>query len=209
MSEINPTDHKSITARHIPRNNTRVEADFSIWRDYGPSKRHYRVHHVWCLDPENTKDFFEKVWDYQVINTKLRFFSLHRFMFHNENLAGKRRSSPSSCCLQGIRFPCAESLPRLVQPPLTPLPGRAEPFHAVQAPAEHRLLHFRLRLPISRTRGHGSRISCVTPVGSQDEAVREAFPRILIDWPLGHKTSFFPKPIFQTHVAVSRRPIEI
>ena len=74
MSEINPTDHKSITARNIPRNNTRVEADFSIWRDYGPSKRHYRVHHVWCLDPENTKDFFEKVWDYQVINTKLRFF---------------------------------------------------------------------------------------------------------------------------------------
>ena len=68
MSEINPTDHKSITARHIPRNNTRVEADFSIWRDYGPSKRHYRVHHVWCLDPENTKDFFEKVWDYQVKN---------------------------------------------------------------------------------------------------------------------------------------------
>ena len=138
MSEINPTDHKSITARHIPRNNTRVEADFSIWRDYGPSKRHYRVHHVWCLDPENTKDFFEKVWDYQVKNTTLRFFSLHRFMFHNENLAGKRRSSPSSCCLQGIRFPCAESLPRLVQPPLTPLPGRAEPFHAVQAPLRRR-----------------------------------------------------------------------
>ena len=79
MSEINPTDHKSITARHIPRNNTLVEADFSIWRDYGPSKRHYRVHHVWCLDPENTKDFFEKVWDYQVKNTTLRFFvaSIH------------------------------------------------------------------------------------------------------------------------------------
>ena len=34
-------------------------------------------------------------------------FLLHQFMFHinhihNENLAGKRRSSPSSCCLQGI-----------------------------------------------------------------------------------------------------------
>ena len=99
MSEINPTDHKSITARHIPRNNTLVEADFSIWRDYE-----------------------------------------HRFVFHNESLAGKRRSSPSSCCLQGIRFPCAESLPRLVQPPLSPLPGQAEPFHAVQTPAEQRLL---------------------------------------------------------------------
>ena len=101
---------------------------------------------------------------------------------------------------QGIRFPCAESLPRLVQPPLSPLPCQAEPFHAVQAPAEQRLLHFRLRLPISRTRGHGSRISCVTPVGSQHEA---AFQRILLDWPLGLKTSFFPKPNFETHVGVS------
>ena len=52
-------------------------------------------------------------------------------------------------------------------------------------------------------RGHESRISCVIPVVSQDEAVREAFPRILFDWPLGHKSSFFPKPIFQTHVEVS------
>ena len=174
MSEINPTDHKSITARHIPRNNTRVEADFSIWRDYGPSKRHYRVHHVWCLDPKNTKDFFEKVWDYQVKNTTLRFFSLHRFMFHNENLAGKRRSSPSSCCLQGIRFPGAESLPRLVQLPLSPLRGQAEPFLAVQAPAEQRLLHFQLR-------GHGSRISQRQPSWDPN----------FLDWPLGHKTLVF------------------
>ena len=30
MSEINPIDHKSITARHFPRDNTGVEADFSI-----------------------------------------------------------------------------------------------------------------------------------------------------------------------------------
>ena len=72
MYEINPTVHKSITARHFPRDNTRVEADFSIWRDYVPSKRHYRVHHVWCLDPENTKDFFERVWDYQAKNTTFR-----------------------------------------------------------------------------------------------------------------------------------------
>ena len=47
------------------------------------------------------------------------YFLLHRFMFHNENLVGKRCSSPLSCCLQGIRFPGAESLPRLVQPPLS------------------------------------------------------------------------------------------
>ena len=31
-------------------------------------------------------------------------FLLHRLMFHNDNLAGKQRSSPESCCLQGIRF---------------------------------------------------------------------------------------------------------
>ena len=64
-----------------------------------------------------------------------------------------------------------------------PARGQSEPFLAVRAPAEQRLLHFRLRLPISQTLGHGSRISCVTPVGSQDEAVREAFPWILRHWP--------------------------
>ena len=68
MSEINPTDHKSITACHFPRDITRVEADFSIWRDYGLSKGHYPVHHVWCLDLENTKDFFERVyWSFHAI----------------------------------------------------------------------------------------------------------------------------------------------
>ena len=61
-----------------------------IWRDYGPSKHHDRVHHVWCLDPKNTEDFFERVWDYQLKNRTLRFFTA--LMFHNENLAGKRRS---------------------------------------------------------------------------------------------------------------------
>ena len=44
---------------------------------------------------------------------------------------------------------------------------------------------------------HGSRISCVTPVGSQDEAVLEAFPRMLLNWPLGHKTSFFRSQFFK------------
>ena len=55
------------------RDNQRVEADFSIWREYGPSKRHYRMHDVWCLDRENMKDFLESVWDYQAKNTTLRF----------------------------------------------------------------------------------------------------------------------------------------
>ena len=74
MSEFNPTDHKSITARHFPRDNTLVEADFSIWRDYGPSKLHYREHHVWCLDLENTTDFFQRVWDYQAKNYEIAIF---------------------------------------------------------------------------------------------------------------------------------------
>ena len=53
------------------RDNKQVVADFSIWRDYGRSKRHYRVHHLGCLDQENMKDFFERVWDYQAKNTTL------------------------------------------------------------------------------------------------------------------------------------------
>ena len=77
MSEINPTDHKSITALHLDhfqRDNKRVNSDFSIWRDYGQSKRQYLVHHVWCRDRENMKDFFERVWDYQAKNMTLRFY---------------------------------------------------------------------------------------------------------------------------------------
>ena len=35
------------------------------------------------------------------------------------------------------------------------------------------------------------------------EAVLEAFPQILLDWPLGHKASIFPKPVFPTHGGVS------
>ena len=73
------------------------------------------------------------------------------FVGSKRNLAGKRRSSPSSCCLQGIRFLCAESLPKLVQLPRSPLLGQAEPFFAMQEPAEQRLLHFQLGLPISLT----------------------------------------------------------
>ena len=56
------SDHKGITACHFPRDNQLVEgleADFSILRDDGPSKRHsvHSVHHAWCLDLENIKDF--------------------------------------------------------------------------------------------------------------------------------------------------------
>ena len=111
---------------------SRVEVEFSILRDYGRNKINYRVHHVWCLDPENTEDFFERTWDYQA---KLQHFDLlHCFMLHvsdsqsmTNSLARKWRTSPSSCCLQGIRCPCAQRLPRFVLPPSSPLWGRHEP----------------------------------------------------------------------------------
>ena len=76
------------------------------------------------------------------------------------NLAGKRRSSPSLCCLQGIRFPCAESLPRLVQPPLSPQQGQAGPFLAVQAPAKQRL----------RANSSTSDLACPSPEPEDMEA---------------------------------------
>ena len=88
---------------------------------------------------------------------------LHSFMFHDKKSC---RKTPSSCCLQGIHFPYAESLPRLVQQPLRPLWGQAEPFPAVQVLAklpEQPLLHLQLCLLISLTRGHGSQFpaSCI------------------------------------------------
>ena len=53
MSEINPTDHKSITASHFSDegfrgtvrelDNKLPEAELSILRDCGQSKRHYSV----------------------------------------------------------------------------------------------------------------------------------------------------------------------
>ena len=74
MFEINLTDHKSITARHFPdgdfsevdresveseREKTRVEAEFSILKDYGQNKHHYSVqfvHHIWCLDDAGSRN---------------------------------------------------------------------------------------------------------------------------------------------------------
>ena len=82
MFEMNPTDHKSITACHFSRDNTRIEADFSIWKDYGLNKRHYRVHYVWCLNLENTNDFFGTI---RKKNTTLRFFLLDRKEILQEN----------------------------------------------------------------------------------------------------------------------------
>ena len=71
MFEINLTDHKSITARHFPdgdfsevdresveseREKTRVEAEFSILKDYGQNKHHYSVHHIWYLDDAGSRN---------------------------------------------------------------------------------------------------------------------------------------------------------
>ena len=77
MSEINPTDYKSITARHFFRDSQRVEADFSIWRDYyRPSKRYYCVHRVWCMDQENMKDVFESLKRFGTIRQNIRHCDL-------------------------------------------------------------------------------------------------------------------------------------
>ena len=80
MSEINPTDHKSISAPLFPnegfreavrelvgseRDNKRVEAEFSRFMDLTN-----RVHHVRCMDPVNTKDFFERIQDYPAITRR-------------------------------------------------------------------------------------------------------------------------------------------
>ena len=71
MSEIDPTDHKSITAPRFPDEDFReadhesveserawdnklVEAEFSILEDYWRNKHYYSVHHVCYLDPEIT-----------------------------------------------------------------------------------------------------------------------------------------------------------
>ena len=32
------------------------------------------MHHIWCLDLENTKDFFERVWDYQAKKYEIAIF---------------------------------------------------------------------------------------------------------------------------------------
>ena len=44
-------DHELIKSEFdSERDNKLVEAEFSILKDYGQNKRHYSVHHVWCLD---------------------------------------------------------------------------------------------------------------------------------------------------------------
>ena len=78
MSVINPADRRSIQARLIPdvrfcaavcelveseRDIKRIEANFSITRDYALNKRYYCVHYVLRMDPGNTKDFFKRIWD--------------------------------------------------------------------------------------------------------------------------------------------------
>ena len=114
------------------------------------------------------------------------------------NLAGNRRSSPSSCCLQVIRFPCAENLSRLVQPLLSPLSCQAEPS-----------------TPCKRQRSSDSSTSDFASPSPEPEGMEVKFP-VSPPWdpstrPLGklsHESSsiglegtrpYFLKPIFQSH----------
>ena len=92
VSEIDPTDHKSITTRHFPdedfreadresvkseRDNKLVEAEPSILKAtlffaswLVPGSRRY-------------EGLFKRIWDYQ---SKIRHCDLlHRFMFHDNN----------------------------------------------------------------------------------------------------------------------------
>ena len=70
LSETNSTDHKSITARHFLRDNTRVEADFSIWRDYGP-----RVH-LWI--------FFQFCWSNTFLSLMLTFSAILTLTYYDK-----------------------------------------------------------------------------------------------------------------------------
>ena len=105
MSEINRTDCTSIKARHFPnegfleadcesieskRDNKRVEAEFSILRNYGRNKLHYCVHQ-------------DGAWIQKLQGTSLRGFGTIRQKYYivicciascymTKNLAGKRNS---------------------------------------------------------------------------------------------------------------------
>ena len=79
------------------------------------SKHHYHVHHVWCLDQENMKNFFERVWDYQAKKQNFVICCIASCSM-TRNLAGKQCSSSLLCCQKGIRFPWAESLPLCKKP---------------------------------------------------------------------------------------------
>ena len=51
-------DHELIKSEFdSERDNKRVEAEFSILKDYGQNKRHYSVHHVWCLDDAGSRNY--------------------------------------------------------------------------------------------------------------------------------------------------------
>ena len=73
-------------------------------------KRHCSLHHDWCLDPDDTKDFLRGFGTisqkYDIVICCIASCSM------TTTLAGIRRFSPSLCWLQGISFPWAGSLPR-------------------------------------------------------------------------------------------------
>ena len=112
------------------------------------------MHQVWSLDQSKRQTWCPRyeglLWKYMGPSYNMMLCCITSC----PTLHVPWRSSPSSCCLQGIFFSCAESLPRLVQQPLSPWWGQPETFPTVQAPVEQLLLHFWLCLPLSWTRGH-------------------------------------------------------
>ena len=202
MSEINSADHKSlvrIQAYLIPDQhfkfswsslcqlcelvesesyNKRVQTDFSTTRDYTLNKLHCIVHHVSYMDPENTNDFFKRIWDYHSLSGKIwRCDLLNWFLLNDKNLAGKRRSSPSSCLPLCIKL----RPQRLVQQPPTPLRdsflGLPVPFRIMILALAEPLLHLcRLQPTVSRSVEDGSQIFSV---GSHAEAFWEAAQLII------------------------------
>ena len=114
MSEINPTDHKSITAADTTQPPTfreiiswlRLTFRSRESMDLGNAIIVCIMFGAWIRKIRRTS-----LKGFGIIRQKILhcYFLLNRLMFHNENLAGKQDSfSPSSCCLQGIRFPGVE-----------------------------------------------------------------------------------------------------
>ena len=57
MSEINPTDHKSITACHFPRDNMRAEADFRSGEIMDRANAIIVCILFWCLDEAGSEKY--------------------------------------------------------------------------------------------------------------------------------------------------------
>ena len=205
MSEINPADHKSlvrIQAYLIPDKhfkfswsslcqlcelvesesyNKRVQTDFSTTRDYTLNKLHCIVHHVSYMDPENTNDFFKRIWDYQAKYDVVICWIASCWMTKilQENSCKSCRNLLPLCIK--LRPHCLTPPQRLVQQSPTPLRdlflGLPVPFRIMILALAEPLLHLcRLQPTVSRSVEDGSQIFSV---GSHAEAFWEAAQLII------------------------------